>query len=167
MVPCLRSHRGCGLTEPLGIVIDHGEPGIPGAGFSVAKSWAFTVFPWLVSGTIVDCTGGVGSLVCLGFLEGRASSSIFPLPLPSTGGGSLGAWAVGSFMVKDLDLGAAGSGTKASSSVDGVFLFLSSFSDFLALDLRCLAISEKRGIVSAKSTDSSLTTDDTRDTTND
>ena len=79
----------------------------------------------------------------------------------------LGAWAVGSFMVKDFDLGAAGSRTKASSYVDGVFLFLSSFSNFLALDLRCLAISEKRGIVSAKSTDSSLKTDDTRDTTND
>ena len=75
----------------------------------------------------------------------------------------LGAWTVGSFITNDLDLGAAGSGTKASSSVGGVFLFLSSFSDFLALDLRCLATSEKRGIVSARSTDKFVKTDDTKD----
>ena len=36
----------------------------------------------------------------------------------------LGAWAVGSFMVNDLDLGAAGSGTKASSSAGGGFSFV-------------------------------------------
>ena len=75
----------------------------------------------------------------------------------------LRAWTVGSFRTNDLDLGAAGSGTKASSSVGGVFLFLSSFSDFLALDLHCLAISEKRGIASARSTDKFVKTNDTKD----
>ena len=60
---------------------------------------------------------------------------------------------MGSLMVSDLDFGAAGSGTKASSSAGGVFLFKSSFSDFLECVLFCLAISEKRGIVSAKAID--------------
>ena len=56
-------------------------------------------------------------------------------------------------MVSDLDFGAAGSGTKASSSAGGVFLFKSSFSDFLERVLLCFATSEKRGIVFARSTD--------------
>ena len=67
--------------------------------------------------------GREGSLACLSLFRGRGGSTTFPFPLPSTGGGRLGAWAVGSLMVSDLDFGAAGSGTKASSSA-GVFFFL-------------------------------------------
>ena len=75
----------------------------------------------------------------------------------------LGAWTVGSFITNDLDLGAAGSGTKASSSAGGVFLFWSSFSDLLDRVFFFLATSEKRGIVSARSTDKFVKTDDTKD----
>ena len=75
----------------------------------------------------------------------------------------LGAWAVGSFIVNDLDLRAAGSGTKASSSAGGVFLFWSSFSEFLDHGFLCLATSKKRGIVSARSTDKFVKTDDVKD----
>ena len=78
----------------------------------------------------------------------------------------LGAWTVGSFITNDLDLGAAGSGTKASSSAGGVFLFWSSLSDFLEHVLFCLATSEKRGMVSAKPTRRSSTTNDIRNTKN-
>ena len=68
-----------------------------------------------------DDAGREVSLACLSLLRGRGGSTTFPFPLPSTGGGSLRAWAVGSLMVSDLDFGAAGSGTKASSSAGGFF----------------------------------------------
>ena len=109
--------------------------------------------PGAVSEASGDDAGREGSLACLSLLRGRGGSSIFPFPLPSTGGGRLGAWAVGSFIVSDLDFGAVCSGTKASSSTGGVFLFKSSFSDFLERVLFCFATSEKRGIVSARSID--------------
>ena len=120
------------------------------------------VLPGVVLGTTDDDAGREGSLACLNLFRGRAGSSIFPFPLPSTGGGRLGASAVGSFITSDLDLGEAGSGTKASSSAGGVFLFWSSFSDFLDCGFFCLATSEKRGIVSARSTDKFVKTDYTR-----
>ena len=100
--------------------------------------------------------GREGSLACLSLFRGRGGSVSFPFPLPSTGGGNFGAWAVGSFIVRDLDFGAAGSGTKTSSSVGGVFLSKSSLPDFLERGFLCFAISVKRGIVSANAMDKSV-----------
>ena len=122
-----------------------------------------------VSGTFTNDTGGGMSLIVLGFLGGREGSTNFPFPLPSTGGGKLGAWAVGSFMDNAFCvgiLGTAGSLRVASSSAGGVFLFLSSPVFFLARLLVFLASSDNRGMVSAKPMDNMLNDDSMKDAVN-
>lgn len=168
-MPHFGSYRSNTLSQLLCIVSHHREPESPALGWSSASNWVFSIFVWATLGTVTDGTSVDGSLVCFGFFGGRGGSCIILFPLPLTRGGRLGAWVVGSFMDNAFfwgTLGTTGSGRMASSSVGGVFLFLSSPVFFLARLLVFLEISEKRGMVSAKPTDNLLEHDSIKDAIN-